>query len=223
MPKPRNESVATVKIAYPSRTVNSTITGGRTLGRISTNRMYGGALAAQTRRGDVLELTLGQDGRADSPRDQRREDEADDDDHGVVRGPESGQREERDDHDREGEEGLDDPRDRLVDEPPEVAHHEPERRAGHGSEDGGQEGHHDDVPRADEHAGEDVSAEAVGTEPVIRRRGLQGLDGARLERIVGGDHVAEDRAEDPEADDEDAGEERLRAQERAERLAPGPA
>ena len=68
-------------------------------------------------RGDVLEFRLGQDGRADGARDQRREDEADDDDHGVVRGPEGGQREERDDDDREGEEGLDDSRDRLVDEP----------------------------------------------------------------------------------------------------------
>src|SRR5262249_35434023 len=37
IPKPMKESVAVAKIAYPRRTVNSTRTGPRTLGRISTN------------------------------------------------------------------------------------------------------------------------------------------------------------------------------------------
>ena len=41
MPKPRNDSVATAKIAYPSRTVNSTMIGCSTFGRISANMMYG--------------------------------------------------------------------------------------------------------------------------------------------------------------------------------------
>ena len=41
-PKPRNDRVATVKMAYPSRTVNSTRIVGTTFGRISTNMMYGG-------------------------------------------------------------------------------------------------------------------------------------------------------------------------------------
>ena len=39
MPRPRNDSVATVKMAYPSRTVNSTIIGGITLGSSSANMM----------------------------------------------------------------------------------------------------------------------------------------------------------------------------------------
>ena len=39
MPKPRKLSDATVKIAYPSRTVVSTRIGGSTFGRISTNMM----------------------------------------------------------------------------------------------------------------------------------------------------------------------------------------
>src|SRR5262249_41249355 len=41
IPSPRKDRVATVKIAYPRRTVNSTMTGCRTFGRISTNMMYG--------------------------------------------------------------------------------------------------------------------------------------------------------------------------------------
>ncbi len=40
-PNPRKASEATAKIAYPSRTVNSTTTSGKTFGRISENMMYG--------------------------------------------------------------------------------------------------------------------------------------------------------------------------------------
>ena len=130
--------------------------------------MYGDR-SPRRRAAAAYSLRLGQDGRADGARDQR-EGEADDGDHGVVRGPKCGQREERDDDDREGEERLDDSRDRLVDETPEVAHHEPQGRAGHGAENRGQEGDRDDVPRSDEDAGEDVPAEAVSAEPVLRRR-----------------------------------------------------
>ena len=39
MPKPRNDSVATVNTAYPSRTVNSTITGDNTFGNSSKSMM----------------------------------------------------------------------------------------------------------------------------------------------------------------------------------------
>ena len=39
MPTPRNDSVATVKIAYPKRTVISTTVGPRTFGKISRDRM----------------------------------------------------------------------------------------------------------------------------------------------------------------------------------------
>ena len=39
-PKPMKVSEATVKIAYPSRTVNSTTIGGITFGRISAYMMY---------------------------------------------------------------------------------------------------------------------------------------------------------------------------------------
>src|SRR6478672_8959273 len=41
MPTPRNDNVATVKIAYPTRTVSSTTIGPRMLGRISRTMMNG--------------------------------------------------------------------------------------------------------------------------------------------------------------------------------------
>ena len=41
IPTPRNDSVATVKIAYPKRTVSSTTVGPRTFGKISRDRMNG--------------------------------------------------------------------------------------------------------------------------------------------------------------------------------------
>ena len=39
MPTPRNDSVATVKIAYPKRTVSSTTIGPRMFGKISRTMM----------------------------------------------------------------------------------------------------------------------------------------------------------------------------------------
>src|SRR3990170_1762010 len=41
IPTPRNDRVATVKIAYPKRTVNSTTIGPRTFGKISRAMMNG--------------------------------------------------------------------------------------------------------------------------------------------------------------------------------------
>src|ERR1700728_922386 len=100
MPKPRKDSVATVKIAYPRRTENSTSTAGRTLGKISmTITDHAPAPSRRAGRRGVVEMSLGQHGGAYGAGDQRREDEADDDDQRQLRRAE-GHDEQEGDHDR---------------------------------------------------------------------------------------------------------------------------
>ena len=82
MPKPRNDSVATVNIAYPSRTVNSTRIGAVTFGQDLGEHDVGRALAAQAGRRHVVELALEQHRGPHRARDQRREHDPDhEDDH----------------------------------------------------------------------------------------------------------------------------------------------
>ena len=69
-----------MKTAYPRRTVTSTMIGPMTLGRISANMMYGARSPRSLRRLDVVEVALGEHGRADRARDGRREGDADHDD-----------------------------------------------------------------------------------------------------------------------------------------------
>ena len=64
------------KIAYPTRTVNSTRIGPITFGRISTNMHVGRTLVPELRGLHVFELTLAEHGRPHGPGDDRCEDAA---------------------------------------------------------------------------------------------------------------------------------------------------
>src|SRR5262249_34898252 len=71
----------------------------------------------------------------------------------------------------------------------------------------------EDVARADDHAREDVATEPIRSEPVVRARCLQAVEGIRGERVLEHERLAEDRAQHPEADDDRADDEGLRVQE----------
>src|ERR687897_855438 len=73
--------------------------------------------------------------------------------------------------------------------------------------------------RTRDHPGEHVAPEAVRAEPVLARRRLEVVEGVRHERVLRDQRLAEDRAEDPEPDDDRAGDERLGAREHRKLLA----
>ena len=76
--------------------------------------MCAGALAPEARGGNIVQLALGQHGGADRAGDDRREAEPDDHDDGDIGGTKPGQGQEGHDHRREGEEGVDEAAEHLV-------------------------------------------------------------------------------------------------------------
>ena len=117
MPTPRNDRVATVKIAYPNRTVSSTTIGPGDVGQDLADHDEQARLTAQPGRRHVIELALGEDRGPDRPGDDRREQDADDADDDDRRRPEDDQGEQRDHDDRQRQERLDDPAHDVVDGP----------------------------------------------------------------------------------------------------------
>jgi hypothetical protein len=65
-----------------------------------------------------------------------------------------------------------------------------------------------------------VAPERVSAEPVRERRGLVDVAQVLRERVVRNQEVAEDRRQDPEAEDRGAEDERLRVGQVAEELRP---
>jgi hypothetical protein len=106
----------------------------------------------------------------------------------------------------------------VVDETAVVAHHQAERRAGDRPQRGGQRSGDEDVARAGDHPREHVAAELIGAEDVPRAR--LGVD---VQQILGvgaaDDRLPEDRAQDPEQDDDRADHECRLPHQRADELA----
>ena len=100
---------------------------------------------------------------------------------------------------------------------------EPERRSDERCEQGRERRDQQDVPRAREDSGEDVTTESVRTEEVLRRGGDADLRRLVEPRVVGRDVVAEDGAHDPEEDDRGADDEGRAPQQQSRPLAPGDA
>ena len=108
---------------------------------------------------------------------------------------------ERDDHEGNREEGLDEPPGHRVEGAADVAHGQAEGGAEDGAEDGGQRGDDQDVPGPGDDPGQHVAAERVGAEPVRRRRGGVVEQQLLRERVVRREQVAEHGADHPEQQD----------------------
>ena len=72
----------------------------------------------------------------------------------------------------------------------------------HGAEQRRERGDDEDLARADDDPREDVAPEPVGAEEVVARRGAELVEDVVGLRVVRRDQVAEERADDPEADEE---------------------
>ena len=159
------------------------------------------AAPAQARCLHVLEVCLAENGSADGARDDGREDGGDHDDDRPGRATaERSDNSYRENDERDGQDGIDDPADGVVCDSLEVSRDQPEARPDERCEQRRERGDKEDVARAREHAGEHVSTEAVGAEPAAPTapRRSPSLVEARVE---GGDAIAEERAEEPEEDD----------------------
>ena len=175
-------------------------------------------LAAKLRGGHVIELALREHGRADGPRDDRREQDPDDEDDDERRGAEDDQRQQGDEDHRQRKEGFDEAAEDVVDPATVVAHDQAQQGAGGDPEQGRQRGDDEDVARSDHDPRQDVATEPVGPEPVLRTR-RQVAGGEVVERVVRRDALAEDGADDPADDDDVAEDERRAADEHTQRLA----
>ena len=116
----------------------------------------------------------------------------------CVVGPSATSEHERDDHDRQRQHGLDDAARDGVRPAAEVPHGEAERGAEHGAEKRRQRRDDQDAAGADDDAREHVAAELVGAEPVPGDRTVVDRQQVLPERVVGGEHIPEERAQHPE-------------------------
>ena len=123
-------------------------------------------------------------------------------------GPERDDREQRGDDHRHGEERVDHSHGRLVGEAAVVTGGEPDRDTHDGAEQRRERCHDQDLARPDDHAGEDIPAEAVGAEEVVAGGRCElGQDVVGL-RVLRRDQRPEDRAHDPEAEEREPDNER---------------
>ena len=179
-------------------------------------------LATQAGRLHVVEVGLDEHGRANRPRHDRREDQADDEgDHPRRRLADGGDDEDRRHDERQRQDCVDEPADDVVDDAAEVAGDQPQHRPEHDAEQRRGRSDQEHVPRAGEHAGEDVAAVRVGAERVAPGRRLARREVVVEDRVVRRDEPGEQRAEDPEDDHDRADRStRRRSQQQPEPLGP---
>src|SRR4029078_2199510 len=177
-------------------------------------------LPSQPCRLDVVEIGLAEYGGADRARDDGREHGGDDDDHRPRRSASERRHDgdcEQDERDRE--ERVDDAADRVVGDPLEVAGDEAQRRPDERCEKGRERCDEKYVSRPCENSREDVPAQSVCSEEVLSRRRRTNLGRLIEARVVRGDVLAEDRAENPEQNDRRADDEARALDQEAQSLA----
>ncbi len=162
----------------------------------------GEVAAAQGLRGlDVAVLLRGQHGAAHDPRVAGNNHDGDGD-HGV------GRVRRQHGHDGQGEDetgnGLDrvhEPLEGEIEAPLEVAAGQPDEHAGHGPDSHREQPDPQRDAASVDDAAEDVAADVVGAEEMHAAGGGQADLGVGFQRIVGREHVGEDRGEDQQHDD----------------------
>ena len=133
---------------------------------------------------------------------QRRE-HHDQDDGIEARAGERHQRE-RKHHGREGAERVEEEEKQRIEPARSVAGDHAEHHAAEEGQAGGEQRHEERDARAVQHAREKVAAELVGAEQMQRVRRKEAVARRKLRRLVGGEHVGEDRAEDDDEHERDA-------------------